>query len=85
MSRLRIIAHYGRSIPDSMREQWDPIRIETRVYRDAESDEWRVRLFRDGALVENADSFHSDKSDAMGTALAMLDHASAKFLPLPRF
>ncbi len=43
-----------------------------KVYRDAEYQEFRARLYLDGVLYEPADYFTDSKSDAIETALAMV-------------
>ncbi len=45
------------------------------VYRDAEWEEFRVRLYEDGKLNEAADYFTDDKEDARDTAFAMVNAA----------
>jgi hypothetical protein len=44
-----------------------------RVYRDAECDEFVVRLFENGKVYPPADYFTNDRQDATGTALKMLE------------
>ena len=53
-------------------EKNDLIAAKVQVYRDSEWDEYVCRLFRFGVLYEPADSFHTDKKDALDTAKAML-------------
>lgn len=45
-----------------------------KVYRDAEWNEYRVRLFVNGKLNKAADSHTNDKQDAIDTARAMALH-----------
>lgn len=40
----------------------------TKVYRDSEWDEYRVRLYREGQHLASADHHTDDKDDAMQTA-----------------
>ena len=44
-----------------------------RIYRDAEWDEFRARLFIEGLLYEPADYFTDDRDDAFNTGMAMLE------------
>lgn len=46
-----------------------------KVYRDSEYDEFRVRLYIDGKLNALADYFTNDKTDAIDSALAMVQPA----------
>jgi hypothetical protein len=39
-----------------------------KVYYDKEWEEYRVRFYKKGILVKNADSHTSDKDDAISTA-----------------
>lgn len=78
MTKLRKIDAYSRRVHVPEREIWDPIIIEARAYRDAESDEYRVRFYRDGKLNEAADSFHPDKDDALSTMRHALDHEALR-------
>lgn len=48
-------------------------RVEVKVYRDSESEEWVARLYLDDQLYEPADYFTNDKEDAQRTA----DHMCA--------
>lgn len=49
-----------------------PYRARAKVYRDTEWNEWRVRYYHGEELLSylgaEADSFHDDQADAMGTA-----------------
>ena len=44
-----------------------------RIYRDAEWEEFRARLFIEGKLYEPADFHTDDRGEAFGTGLAMLE------------
>lgn len=46
----------------------------TKVYWSADDQEFSVRLFCDGKERKGAEGFTDDKSDAIGTAKAMLEH-----------
>lgn len=43
----------------------------TKVYRDAEWNEWRVKFFINGIHQVNADYHTNDKADAQATARSM--------------
>jgi hypothetical protein len=45
------------------------------VYRNAEHDEYQVKFHHNGTHMKDADSFHSDKEDAQGTARHWVSHA----------
>lgn len=65
MARLRAI----KSFPSKYEDGKSP-RMTT-VYRNAEFDEWVVRLFVNGQHVEAADYHTDDKSDALITGARM--------------
>lgn len=46
-----------------------------RIYRDAEWDEFRARLFVDGRLYEPGDYHTDDQDDAWDTGMRMLEPA----------
>ena len=48
-----------------------------RIYRDAEWQEFRVRLYLAGVLQKESDYFTDDKGDALGTSAIMLKRAVA--------
>lgn len=48
--------------------------IVANIYRDADTDEYAVKLFVDGKHYEPADYFTSDREDAINTADAMVKH-----------
>ena len=43
-------------------------KLSAEVYRDADWDEYRVKFFRNGALMEGADYHTGEKPDALSTA-----------------
>lgn len=49
-----------------------------KVYRDSDYGEYRVALWHNGAKVENADYFTTDKADALATAESMVSDAARK-------
>lgn len=48
---------------------------EVRIYRDAEFNEYRARLYIGGVLQELADHHDDDKGSAFDTARVMAKHA----------
>lgn len=62
MSKRRVIYAVAKPYEEGQQPR------SVRVYRDAEYNEWVCRLYLDGKLYEPADSFHSDKQDAIDTA-----------------
>jgi hypothetical protein len=50
---------------------------EARIYRDAEWEEWRVKLYIHGNHQKDADYHTNDKSDACHTAEAMVSPGGA--------
>ncbi len=76
MSKLKKISEFEWRQAMDYREIWDPVIYTAKVYRDAESNEWRVRFYVDGKLRANADSFHTDKDDAINTARYSVERAA---------
>ena len=50
---------------------WETLVCQAKAYRDAENQEYRVKLFVNGAHQPAADYFTDDKDDAMRTAQTM--------------
>ena len=46
--------------------------VMVKVYRDSDWNKYRIRLYRNGHVVEIADAFESDKQAALDTMQAML-------------
>lgn len=44
------------------------LRLQAKVFRDSEWREFRVKFYRDGAYLQEADYHTDDKSDAQHTA-----------------
>jgi hypothetical protein len=57
----------------------EPVPLAARVYRDDEWNEYRVRLFLNGALWKASTDYHTDsRQDAIRTARQMLANATAE-------
>ena len=52
--------------------------VDVRVYRDAEWQEYRARLYINGILQESADYHTDDKDDAFLTASDMVSRANKR-------
>lgn len=54
------------------------------IHKDTETDEFRVRLYKEGKVQPESDYFTDDLADARGTAVAMLESCT-KFAPSELF
>ena len=58
--------------------------LEARVFRDSETQEFRVRIYKAGRLYEPADYFTNDLEDAKATARSMVGVVKRGNNPAPR-
>ena len=55
------------------------VRFTAKIYWDSEVQECRVRFYKNGRYLSEADYFTDDKEDAKDTAKAELDELARKF------